>query len=396
MINWLSQVASVTLYNLRTLPERKGSALTTIVGITGVVAVFVGVLSMAEGFRAAMTATGPDDVALVLRSSADGEMTSNFTREEVRLIKDAPGIARTADGPLASAELFVIINLPKRSTGTDANVPLRGVEPVAPAVRGDIRIVEGRMFESGRNEVIVGVGAARAFAGLDVGRSLRVGPNEWKVVGMFTGGGGSAESEIWTDAAVLQPVYQRGDSFQSVYVKLTSPDAFQEFKDALTTNPRLKVKALLQSEFLAEQSSMLTSFIRTLGVAITALMAIGALFSALNTMYSAVAARTREIATLRALGFGASPIVLSVLFESLVLALIGGVLGSALAYVAFNGYQASTINWQTFSAIAFAFAVTPTLLAGAIAWAAAIGLLGGFFPAVRAARLPIATALREV
>lgn len=396
MINWLSQVASVTLYNLRTLPERKGSALTTIVGITGVVAVFVGVLSMAEGFRAAMTATGPDDVALVLRSSADGEMTSNFTREEVRLIKDAPGIARTADGPLASAELFVIINLPKRSTGTDANVPLRGVEPVAPAVRGDIRIVEGRMFESGRNEVIVGVGAARAFAGLDVGRSLRVGPNEWKVVGMFTGGGGSAESEIWTDAAVLQPVYQRGDSFQSVYVKLTSPDAFQEFKDALTTNPRLKVKALLQSEFLAEQSSMLTNFIRTLGVAITTLMAIGALFSALNTMYSAVAARTREIATLRALGFGASPIVLSVLFESLVLALIGGVLGSALAYVAFNGYQASTINWQTFSAIAFAFAVTPTLLAGAIAWAAAIGLLGGFFPAVRAARLPIATALREV
>jgi putative ABC transport system permease protein len=396
VINWLSQVASVTLYNLRTLPERKGSALTTIVGITGVVAVFVGVLSMAEGFRAAMTATGPDDVALVLRSSADGEMTSNFTREEVRLIKDAPGIARTADGPLASAELFVIINLPKRSTGTDANVPLRGVEPVAPAVRGDIRIVEGRMFESGRNEVIVGVGAARAFAGLDVGRSLRVGPNEWKVVGMFTGGGGSAESEIWTDAAVLQPVYQRGDSFQSVYVKLTSPDAFQEFKDALTTNPRLKVKALLQSEFLAEQSSMLTNFIRTLGVAITTLMAIGALFSALNTMYSAVAARTREIATLRALGFGASPIVLSVLFESLVLALIGGVLGSALAYVAFNGYQASTINWQTFSAIAFAFAVTPTLLAGAIAWAAAIGLLGGFFPAVRAARLPIATALREV
>jgi putative ABC transport system permease protein len=394
-MNWLSQVLSVTLFNLRTIPERKGAAIAAAVGIAGVVAVLVGVLSIAEGFRAAMAVTGAEDVAIVLRSSADAEMTSGLSREETRLISDAPGIIRTTDGPLASSELFVIINLPKRSTGTDANVPLRGVEKAGTVVRGDFKIIEGRKFELGRNEVIVGAGAARAFAGLDVGKSIRVGQNEWQVVGIFTGGSGSAESEIWTDAAVLQPAYNRGDSFQSVYAKLTSPDAFQQFKDALTTNPQLKVKVLRQSEFLADQSSMLTSFIQNLGVMIAGLMALGALFGALNTMYSAVAARTREIATLRALGFGSGPIILSILFESLTLALIGGSVGAAAAYFAFDGFKAATINWQTFSQIAFAFAVTPPLLVNAIIWAAVIGLMGGFFPAIRAARLPIASALRE-
>jgi putative ABC transport system permease protein len=395
MINWLSQIVSLTFFNLRTLPERKGSAVAAAVGIAGVVAVLVGVLSIAAGFRAAMQVTGADDLAIVLRSVADSEMTSGLSREEVRLIADAPGIARTADGPLASAELFVIINLPKRSTGTDANVPLRGVEAAAVAVRGDLRIIEGRRFEPGRNEVMVGAGAARAFTGLDVGRKIRVSQNEWEVVGVFAGGGGAAESEIWTDAAVLQPAYHRGESFQSVYAKLTSPAAFREFKDALTTNPQLKVKVLLVSELLAEQSSMLTGFIETLGVSIAGLMALGALFGALNTMYSAVAARTREIATLRALGFGSSPVILSVMFESLALALIGGGVGAVAAYLAFDGFKAATINWQTFSQVAFAFSVTPQLLGGAVVWAATIGLVGGFFPALRAARLPVAAALRE-
>ena len=395
MINWLSKVWSVSVFNLRTIPQRKGAAIASAVGIAGVVAVLVGVLSIAEGFRAAMTVSGPDDVAIVLRSGADNEMTSGLSRDETRLVADTQGVARTPDGPLASAELFVIINLPKRSTGTDANVPLRGVGPVAAEVRGDVTIVEGKRFEPGRNQVIVGAGAARAFGGLDLGNRFRVGQNEWEVVGIFSGGGGSAESEIWTDAAVLQPAYQRGDSFQSVYVKLASPQAFREFKDALTTDPQLKVKTLRQAEYLAEQSSMLTSFIEGLGVSIAALMALGALFGALNTMYSAVAARTREIATLRALGFGSSPVVLSVLFESVGLALIGGAVGAAAAYWAFDGFQAATINWQSFSQIAFAFAVTPQLLLQAILWAACIGLLGGLFPAIRAARLPIASALRE-
>ena len=392
---WFSQVAAVTFFNLRTLPERKGAALAAAVGIAGVVAVFVGVLSIAEGFRAAMKVSGPADVVIVLRSGADTEMTSGLSREEVRLIADTPGVARTAAGPLASAELFVMINLPKRSTGTDANVPFRGVEKTALVVRGDIHLVEGRKFESGRNEVIVGAGAARAFAGLEVGRKLRIGLNEWDIVGIFAGGGGAAESELWTDAAVLQPAYHRGDSFQSVYAKLTSPQAFQQFKDSLTTNPQLKAKAIPQAEFLSEQSSMLTGFIRSIGFFIAALMALGALFGALNTMYSAVAARTREIATLRALGFGTSPILLSVMFESLVLALVGGTIGALASYLAFDGFKAATINWQTFSQIAFAFSVTPRLLLSAIVWAVSIGLFGGLFPAIRAGRLPIAAALRE-
>lgn len=395
MINWLSQIRSLTFFSLCTLPERKGSAIAAAVGIGGVVAVFVGVLSIAEGFRAAMAASGPEDIAIVLRSGTDSEMTSGLSREEVRLIADAPGIARTADGPLASAELFVIVNFPKRSTGTDANVPLRGVGQAGPALRGDIRMVQGRMFEAGRNEAIVGIGASRAFAGLDLGKKISIGQTDWDVVGIFSGGGGAAESEIWTDAAVLQPAFHRGDTFQSVYAKLSSPQAFPQFKDALTTNPQLKVKALTLAEFLADQSSMLTSFIKNFGVFIAGLMALGALFGALNTMYSAVASRTHEIATLRALGFGASPIILSVVLESLVLALIGGGVGAAVAYFAFDGFQAATINWQTFSQVAFAFTVTPRLLVGAIAWAVAIGLIGGLFPAIRAARLPVALGLRE-
>lgn len=395
MINWLSQVASVTAFNLRTIPERRGASIAAIVGIAGVVAVLVGVLSIAEGFRAAMTVTGPDDIVIVLRSSADSEMTSGLSREEARLIADAPGVARGAEGPLSSAELFVMINVPKRSTGTDANVPLRGVERAGGAIRGDITFVEGRNFELGRNEVIVGAGAARSFAGLTLGNTIKVGQSQWKVVGIFTGGGGSAESEIWTDAAVLQPAFQRGDSFQSVYAKLASPQSFAQFKDALTADPRLKVKVVRQGEYLAEQSTMLTGFIQGIGYFIAGLMALGALFGALNTMYSAVAGRTREIATLRALGFGATPVILSVMLESLALALVGGVVGATLAYFAFNGFTASTINWQTFSQIAFAFAVTPQLLITAIIWAAVIGLIGGLFPAIRAARLPISSALRE-
>jgi len=394
-MNWLSQIFSVTIFSLRTIPERKGAALAAAVGIAGVVAVLVGVLSIAEGFKAAMKVTGSDDVAIILRSGADTEMTSGFSREETRLIADTLGVARTGEGPLASAELFVIINLPKRSTGTDANVPFRGVGKSAMTVRGDVKIIEGRAFEPGRNEVIAGTGAARAFAGLELGRKIRIGQNDWEVVGVFSGGGGAAESEIWTDAAVLQPAYNRGDGFQSVYAKLTSPAAFGQFKDALTTNPQLKVKALRQSEFLADQSSMLTAFIQTIGVGIALLMALGALFGALNTMYNAVAARTREIATLRALGFGTSPVILSVMFESLALALIGGGVGAAAAYFAFDGFKAATMNWQTFSQIAFAFTVTPKLLGSAIVWAATLGLIGGLFPAIRAARLPIAMGLRE-
>ena len=391
----LTQLFSVAWYNLRSLPERKAAALTAAVGIAGVVGVLVGVLAIAEGFRRAMTASGAPDVAVVLRSGSDSEMTSGLERDATRTIADAPGVARNATGPLSSAELFVIINLPKRSTGTDANVPLRGVEQGAFDVRGNITMVAGRRFATGRNEVIVGAGAARAFAGLDIGKTIRVGQNDWQVVGIFTANGGLAESEIWTDTAVLQPAYHRTNSFQSVYVRLTSAAAFQEFKDNLTSDPKLNVKVLRLSDFYEEQSTAVTKFITTIGVFIATLMGLGALFGALNTMYSAVAGRTREIATLRALGFGAGVVVFSVLVESVLLSFAGGSLGASAAYLLFDGYRASTINWQSFSQVTFAFHVTPLLLAKAITFATLIGLIGGLFPALRAARLPIAAGLRE-
>jgi putative ABC transport system permease protein len=395
-LNWLSQIASITHFGLRSIPQRRGAVAATVIGIAGVVAVLVGVLSIAAGFRRAMTASGSPDAVIVLRSGADSEMVSGFGREETRLIADAPGVARNARGPLSSAELFVILNLPKRSTGTDANVPFRGVESAAVDVRDRLKIVSGRMFEWGKNEVMVGVGAAREFAGLDVGSTLKVGRAEWPVVGIFSTGGGVAESEVWTDATVLQAAYQRGETFQSVYTRLNSPAAYQEFKDALTSNPRLSVKVVRQSEYYADQSQTLTRLITTLGVLIAGLMAIGAVFGALNTMYSAVAARTREIGTLRALGFGRGAIVIALMFESLVLALGGGVLGATAAYLAFDNFRAATMNWQSFSQVTFAFAVTPQLLVQGIVWATLIGLLGGLLPAIRAARLPIAAALREL
>jgi putative ABC transport system permease protein len=297
---------------------------------------------------------------------------------------------------LASAELFVIINLPKRSTGTDANVPVRGIEPAALQVRDNAKISEGRMFEWGKDEVIVGRSAAMEFAGLEVGSKIPVGQSEWPVVGIFTAGGGVAESEIWTDAKVLQDAYHRGDSFQSVYVRLNSAGAFEQFKDSLTSNPQLNVQVLRQSEFYSQQSETTTRLVTTLGVLIASLMAIGAVLGALNTMYSAVSSRTREIATLRALGFGGSAVVVSLLIESLLLALAGGIIGGGLAYVAFNNVHTSTMNLQSFSQVAFAFRVTPELLLRGVIWASVIGLIGGIFPAIRAARMPVAAALREL
>jgi putative ABC transport system permease protein len=396
MFNWFSQIAAITRFGLLSIPQRRGSVAAASLGIAGVVAVFVGVLSMAMGFKHAMAASGSPDAVIVLRSGADSEMVSGFGREETRVIADAPGIASGPEGAFVSAELFVIINLPKRSSGTDANVPLRGVEQAASRVREKFKLVQGRMFEPGKNELIVGVGAAQEFSGLDVGHKLKVGRNEWDVVGMFSAGGGTAESEIWTDASVLQHAYHRGNSFQSVYARLVSPDAFDKFKASLTTDPRLSAKPMRQPEYYAEQSKLITTLVSTLGTLVASLMAVGAIFGALNTMYNSVSTRTREIATLRALGFGGGAVVVSVMIESLVLALLGGILGALIAYFAFNGFHTSTVNWQSFSQVTFAFRVTLPLLIQGICWAIFIGLIGGIAPALRAARLPIASALREL
>jgi putative ABC transport system permease protein len=392
----LSQILAITAVNIRSLPQRLGSSAVAVIGIAGVVVVFVAVLSIAQGFRAAMSTSGDPRTAIVMRAGTDSELSSILGRESTQLIKEAPGVARNAAGPVASAELFVIVSHPKRSTGTDANVPLRGLEPTAFDVRTKVRLVEGRRFEPGRNEIIVGRAAAGQFADLEVGRTLRWGENTWTVVGIFEADGAIAESEIWCDARVLQGAYRRGDSFQSVYVQLDREDTFDTFKAALAGDPRLNVMVERETDYLADQSVALQTIIRSVGFVIAGLMGIGAIFGAVNTMYNAVANRTREIATLRALGFGALAIVTSVLTESAVLALIGGLLGGGLAWAAFDGVQTSTINFQSFSQVAFAFRVTPTLLGQGLFCALVMGLLGGILPAIRAARLPITSALREL
>ncbi|MES1243490.1 MAG: ABC transporter permease [Acidobacteriota bacterium] len=396
MFRWLSQVGVVTWLNVRTINQRLGASAATVVGVMGVVGVLVAVLSIGEGFKRTLVSAGSPDTAIVLRSGSDSEMTSGLTRDVTRIIAEAPGVMRSAQGPMASSELYVVVDVPKRSTGTDANVPLRGVQPAAFQVRDEVKIVEGRNFQPGRNEVIAGKAAAAEFAGLQVGDKKRWSGNEWTVVGIFSAGGALAESEIWCDAGVLQPAYRRGSTFQAVYAKLESPETFDRFKDTLTTDPRLDVKVIRETEYYEAQSRTLHGIITGLGVSISVVMAIGAIFGALNTMYSAVSSRTREVATLRALGYGSGPVVISVLLESLTLALLGGVLGGLAAYAAFNGYQAATMNWSTFSQVAFSFAVTPALLVMGIVMALVIGLFGGLFPAIRAARMPVASALREL
>lgn len=393
--NWFVQVAAVAAFNVRSLPQRIGSSLTAVLGIAGVVAVMVGVLSIAQGIQRTMERSAAPDNVMVLRGGATTEMMSGLSGDDVRFIAEAPGIVRNEDGPLASSELFVIINLLKKSTGTDANVPLRGVTWQAPIVHNGFRIVEGRMFEWGLNEVVVGVGANREFEGLDVGATIEVAREQWPVVGLFEADGGVSETEIWVDAAVLQPAYRRGNSYQSVYARLESPGAFQDFKDALTADPRLNVKPMREADYHAEQSSMLRGLVSGLGTLIAVVMGLGAVFGALNTMYTAVAARAREIATLRALGFHSGPVVISVLVESLLLALVGGAFGAGLAWLAFDGFRAATLNFTSFSQITFAFEVSLPLLIQGIVFALLIGFIGGLFPALRAARQPVSEALRE-
>lgn len=394
-MNWFRQLAALIGFNLRTLPARRGSAGAAIFGVAGVVAVLVGVLSIGEGFRRVMIAAGSPDTAIVLRGGADSEMSSVLLRDDVEIIRNAPAVARANGQPLASPELFVLVDLAKRSTGTDANVPMRGVRKEAFLVRPEIKIVEGKMFAWGTNEVIVGRSAQSQFSKTEVGTTLQFGQTQWKIVGVFEGKGGIAESEVWADAAVLAPAYHRGSSYQTVLVRLASAGNFQQFKDSLTSDPRITVKVERETDYYAAQSRTMRGMVTGLALVVCTLMGLGAIFGALNTMYTAVAARARETATLEALGFGGSAVMVSVMIEALVLSFVGGILGAIGAWLAFDGYRSATMNWQTFSQVAFAFDVTPNLMIGAIIYALFIGLVGGFFPAIRAARLPVALALRE-
>ena len=392
--SFLRQCRAVARYDLETVWERRGVSAVAVFGIAGVVGVLVAVLSIAAGFRSVVAGQARDEVAVVLRSGSTGESVSILSRPELDAVAEAPGVARGAAGALVSPELSVIIDRKKIGAGTDANVPLRGVEPAAFEVRDDIEIVEGRRFEPGRNEVIVGQGAAVSFEGLLVGDRLEVGRSTWEIVGRFAGGGVS-ESEIWTDTRMLQQAYQRGDSYNVAFVRLTDAAAFEGFEAALSDDPRLNVSAQPETEFRAAQSRPMELFISVLGWIIVSMMSAGAVFAALNTMYAAVSTRSREIATLRALGFSRLPVVFSVIVESLVFALLGALVGGGASYLLFDGFRAATINFASFSQVAFAFEVTGELLMQGITLALVIGALGGLFPAISAARRSVVGSLRE-
>jgi putative ABC transport system permease protein len=394
-MRFINQVFAVTMLNIRNLPKRIATSTVAIVGVLAVVLVFAAVLSMAKGFERTMIATGAEDVAIILRSGATSELTSGFSNEQTLIIGNMPGVLKDGDNPVSSAELFVVVDITKRSNNKDANVPFRGIQDGAFDVRDGVELVEGRMFETGKNEMIVGRGVEQEFVGIGVGDTIRFGLVDWQIVGAFEAGGSSAESEIWTDVRVLQDSYRRGNSYQSVRVRLEGPESIDALREVLEADPRVDVDVFSERDYYAAQAEGLSRFIRVLGYPITFLMAIGAVFGALNAMYSSVSARGTEIATLRALGFSPFAVLVSTIIESTLLALIGGLLGGALAYAVFNGFRVSTFNGNSFSQVVFDFAVTGDLLVQGIVTALIIGLIGGLLPAVRAARLPVAQALRE-
>jgi len=374
------------------LPQRWGASSVIVIGIAGVVGVLVAMLAMGEGFQKTLQLTGSDDTAIVLRGGSQAETNSVISREQVPLISSLAGIAKGADGqPLVSPELSQVVNMVTRSDGTDANAQLRGVGDAGWSIRPKVKVVEGRRFETGKRELVVGQGAQAQYVGLDVGSTVELANQDWTVVGKFASGD-SHDSELWADAQTLATTYQR-TAYQSVTVKLDGKDGFKAFKAAMAADPRLKLDVLTTADYYSKQSEGLTKLIKILGTVIGTIMAIGAVFGALNTMYAAVAGRAREIGTLRALGFRGLPVVVAVMLETMLLALLGGLLGGFVAWLVFNNYSVSTLSGN-FSQVVFQFRVSPELLWSGLKWALGIGLVGGLFPSLRAARLPVTEALR--
>ena len=387
------QIYALLAMSLRTIPQRLGASSVIVIGIAGVVSVLVSLLAMGAGFRHTLADTGRPDRVIVLRGGSDAELNSNVTRTDVATISNAPGLAKDAQGKaLLSTELVTVVNLPKMDTGTDANVTLRGVGLKVREVRPELTLVDGRMFRPAVRELIAGSGAAKQFKGLTIGNVLHFRNADWTVTGIFTSNGDVHESELLADADTVGSSLER-TGYSSAVGLLTGAGEFSKFKDALVTDPQLKVDVQREPEYYAAQSKALSKVINIVGNTVAVIMAIGAMFGALNTMYSAVAARSIEIATLRAIGFGGLPVLVSVMVESLLLALLGGVIGASLAWLFFNGHSVSTLG-GAFAQVVFKLTVTQTLITVGIAWACVIGLLGGFFPALRAARLPVAEALR--
>jgi putative ABC transport system permease protein len=391
------QAYSVAAVGISTLRQRAGSSAVIVIGIAGVVAVLVALLAMAGGYRETLRSTGDEGSALVLRGSSSAEVSSVLSHDNALVIAQAPGIATDKDGkPIVSPELVVAANLPvkgARDADDVASVQLRGVSDEAWKLRTNARIIAGRKFEPGLHELVVGRGARRHFDNFEPGREVKLGNQAWQVVGVFESDD-ALDSEAWADEATVGAAYRRGSSVTSVFVRLTSPAAFDQFKASLTSDPRLQVDVTTTLDYFSKQSEGITQVLTIIGIVVGSIMAIGAVFGALNTMFAAVAARAREIATLRAIGFRGLPVVVAVMLETMLLALIGGAIGGFLAWIIFNGYTASTIANST-GQLTFTFKVVPALLWTGLKWALAIGFIGGLFPALRAARLPVTTALRE-
>jgi len=384
-------------YNFRSIRARWTSTIVAVLGIAGTVGVFVAMLSLARGFRATLVASGSPGNALVMRAGSTSEMMGGITLDSVKTVEDEPGVARDSNGaPLITEEVVGVMPFPLISTGTDANVQVRGVSSNVLQIRNFTKIVQGRMFTPGLSELVAGKNASKTYTGLTVGNTVNFGGGHWRVVGVFDAGGSSFDSEVWCDGKILNEVLKRPDNiFQSATVHLTSPAAFQQFKDAATSDPRLNVDVTREIDYYAKQSTTMTRLITVLGGLVAAIMAIGAVFGALNTMYSAVAERGREIATMRALGFSSWNVILSFLFEALCISFIAAIIG-CVAVLPLNGLTTNTMNFQTFSNIAFAFKITFDLLLLGVLFALVMGVLGGLLPAIRAARRPVAVALREL
>ena len=393
MRSLLLQIVAVTTINLKSLPQRLWLSLSTVMAIGLVVMVLLSFLAMANGFRRTIEGSGAPDVAVLLRAGSQSELNSAVTQDQARLIEEAPGVAKSADGrPLVSSELYITVDGIKRSTQTKANMPLRGIGSQGLALRHGISIVEGRMFTPGSNEIVVGRGLGDAFQGFELGKTVTFGTSRWTVVGVFSAGGSVFESEIWADLPVVQSLFKRANYIQTIRARLTSPQALQELKAYNDNDPRLKLDVKSEQDYFAEQASQTTDLIQMLGWPLAIAMALGALAGALNTMYSSVAARATEIATLRAIGFGGFPAFVGTMIESMVLAAIGGVIGATATYLIFDGFTASTLG-GSFTQVVFSFQLSPNLIGQGVVLALIVGLVGGLPPAFRAARMPIVAGL---
>ncbi len=393
MRSLLLQIGAVTLINLKSIRQRFWLSLSTVVAIALVVMVLLSFLAMANGFQRTLKGTGSDEVAVILRGGSQSEINSTVSRDQVRLIEDGPGIARGAGGvPMVSAEAYLVVDGIKRSSQTKANIPLRGIGQEGAAIRKGITLVAGRMFAPGSNEIVVGKGLITEFQGFEPGSTVRFGTGSWTVVGVFSAGGSVFESEIWADLPVVQSLFKRPNYFQTVRVRLQSPASLATLKRYVDEEPRLKLDTKSEVEYFAEQASQTSDLIQKLGWPLAIALAFGALAGALNTMYSSVASRAAEIATLRAIGFGGFPAFVGTLAESLVLAAVGGAIGAAATYLAFDGFTTSTLG-ASFTQVVFSFQLSPRLIGEGVALALVVGLAGGLLPAVRAARMPIVAGL---